>query len=75
MRVNLVDPPESTDVQEVDEVVAHDAHVHLEDLGHSYMLIIRDESRHLHLEIPKRRRKGSAWILEDLHPDELRAHG
>lgn len=77
MRVNLVDPPERPDVQEVDEVVADDAYVHLEDLGNSYMLIVRDASRHLHLEIPKRRRDGNAWIatLEDSHPDELRAHG
>ena len=59
MRVGMNDDDDT-----VDEVVATDARVHLEDMGGAYMLIIEEGGKHLHLTIPSRRGK-RAFIYEE----------
>lgn len=52
----------------VDEVVAHGAFVHLEDLGDAYMLIVETADEHVHVTIPARKRRG-AFVYEQYEHD------
>lgn len=66
-RINL------NDDNTVDEVVMHNAYVHLEDLGGAYMLIVENEQQHIHVTIPSprfARKGGRAWLDEQYDPKE-----
>ena len=47
----------------VDELVMADAHVHLEDMGDCYSLIVQNEHRRVDITIPARKRR-KAFVFE-----------
>lgn len=61
----------NTDGETLDEVVMHNANVHLEQLDDSvFMLIVENDNYHWHLRIGnkrgyKRRNKVEAWMFEE----------
>ena len=57
----------NTDGETLDEVVMHNADVHLEQLNdHVFMLIVENKKHHWHLRVgTKGRGKVDAWVLEN----------
>lgn len=60
--------PDDADPTAVDEVVMHDAYVHLEDLGDDYMLIVENADQHIRVTIPHPRNK-LARVIEQYEPE------
>ena len=56
----------NTDGETLDEVVMHNANVHLEQLDdHVFMLIVENDCYHWHLRVgTKGKGKVEAWVLE-----------